>query len=124
MTKTSVLLVDDDQPVRETLAEALALDGYDVTSVENGQRALHVLAKARPDVIVLDLMMPAMDGWEFRRLQREIHGDIPVIAISAASDPRLDELRPDAYLMKPFDLDTFLLVLRGVLRRNGTELAS
>ena len=91
---------------------------------ENGRQALHALAERRPDIIVLDLMMPAMDGWEFRRLQREIHHDIPVLVISATSDPRLSELSADAFLTKPFDLDTFFVVLRGLLRRNGGELAS
>ena len=124
MAKTCVLLIEDDHAVRQTLAEALELDDYDVVTAENGRQALHALAERRPDIIVLDLMMPAMDGWEFRRLQREIHHDIPVLVISATSDPRLSELSADAFLTKPFDLDTFFVVLRGLLRRNGGELAS
>lgn len=124
MSKTFVLLIDDDRSVREPLADALELEGYEVRSVENGQQALEALADRRPDAIVLDLVMPSMDGWEFRRLQREFHGDIPLIVTSGSAEPRLDELHPEAYLMKPFELDTFLVVLRAVLRRNGGALIS
>jgi two-component system response regulator MprA len=119
-----VLLIEDDRAVRDTLADALELDDYHVVRAENGRQALQALSERRPDVIVLDLMMPSMDGWEFRRLQREIHKDIPVLVISATSTPRLDELRPDAYLTKPFDLETFLAVVRGLLRHDGGEMAS
>ena len=110
--------------MRDTLADALELDDYDVIKVENGRQALQALAERRPDAIVLDLMMPSMDGWEFRRLQREIHGDIPVLVISAAHEPRLDEIKPNAFLKKPFDLETFLVALRDVVRGDGDEIAS
>ncbi|TMD61768.1 MAG: response regulator [Chloroflexi bacterium] len=124
MPKTLILIVEDDRPVRETLVEALELDGYSVVAVENGRQALQALGKRRPSAIVLDLMMPTMDGWEFRRLQREIHGEIPVLVVSATANPRLEEMHADAFLMKPFELEEFLVVLRGILRRNGGELAS
>src|SRR5919202_3448487 len=115
MAKTLVLLVEDDRPVRETLVDALELDGYEVAAVSDGREALQAVAQQRPDVIVLDLMMPTMDGWEFRRLQREIHGDIPVVVISATTDPRLDELHAEAFLTKPFDLEDFLVAVRRVV---------
>src|SRR3989442_11456436 len=85
MAKTLVLVVEDDRPVRETLVEALELEGYSVQAVENGRRALQVMAKRRPDAIILDLMMPTMDGWEFRRLQREGHGEIHCIVFTASA---------------------------------------
>src|SRR5919204_644743 len=119
MAKSLVLLVEDDRAVRDTLVDALELDGYEVVAAADGRDALEVLTLRRPDAIVLDLMMPTMDGWEFRRLQREIGHDIPVVVISATLNPRLDEVRPEAFLMKPFDLETFLAVLRSVLRPNG-----
>jgi two-component system response regulator MprA len=124
MAKTFVLLVEDDRPVRETLRDALEMEGYEVRSVENGRQALQALAERRPDVIVLDLMMPTMDGWQFRRVQRQMARDVPILVISAAPDPRLDDLRPDAFLSKPFDLDMLLIVLRDILRAKGRELAS
>lgn|SRR2546425_7069684 len=124
MAKTLVLVVEDDRPVRETLVEALELEGYSVQAVENGRRALQVMAKRRPDAIILDLMMPTMDGWEFRRLQREVHGEIPVLVVSATANPRLDDLHADAFLMKPFDLEQFLVVLHGIVRRKGGAIAS
>ena len=124
MAKTFVLLVEDDRPVRETLRDALEMEGYEVRSVENGRQALQALAERRPDVIVLDLMMPTMDGWQFRRVQRQMARDVPILVISAAPDPRLDDLRADAFLSKPFDLDMLLIVLRDILRAKGRELAS
>jgi two-component system response regulator MprA len=123
MTKACILIVDDDRAVRETLADALELDDYEVLRARDGREAMAILDRRRPDAIVLDLMMPTMDGWEFRRLQREAHGGIPLVVVSAADDPRLEEVQADAYLMKPFDLDTFLVVLRGVIRRRAQDPA-
>src|SRR5438093_9023630 len=123
MAKARVLRVEDDLSLRETLAAALELDGWEVEALANGRDALQALSVRRPDVIVLDLMMPVMDGWEFRRLQREHHGEIPVVVVSAAGEVHLAELRPDAYLAKPFELDAFLAVVRGVVRTNRDECA-
>src|SRR5436309_2496155 len=91
MAKARVLLVEDDLSLRETLAAALELDGWEVEALANGRDALQALSVRRPDVIVLDLMMPVMDGWEFRRLQREHHGEIPVVVVSAAGEVHLAE---------------------------------
>lgn len=124
MAKTYVLVVEDDPPVRDALVEALELDGYEVEAVDGGRQALQALTERCPDAIVLDLMMPTMNGWEFRRLQRQIHRDVPILVVSATLNPDLDDLRPDAFLTKPFDLDHFLVVLRGLLHRTGGAIAS
>jgi CheY-like chemotaxis protein len=102
-----VLLVDDEPQVRATIGEALTLEGYDVTEASNGAEALALLRTARPDVIVLDLWMPIMDGWEFRKAQVEAHPGIPLVVLSALdlSHERLAELRAEALLGKPFDLE-------------------
>lgn len=115
-----VLVVDDEPQVRATVREALALEGYEVTEASNGAEALALLTTAQPDAIVLDLWMPVMDGWVFRRAQRATHPDIPVIVMSALdlSSERLEELDASAILGKPFDLDTlYAAVLNALPRR-------
>ena len=107
-----VLVVDDDPAIREFVGQALEEEGYEVRLAINGQDALSTLIEWQPDLIVLDLMMPTMDGWTFRDRQREIESlaDIPVIVMSAARnlDGHNDRLVPAAILPKPFDLDRLL----------------
>ena len=112
-----VLVVDDEPQVRATVIEALELEGYAVTEATNGQEALALLASSDPEVIVLDLWMPVMDGWAFRRAQLASHPHIPVIVLSALdlSSERLLELRADALIGKPFDLDVLYGAVSEVL---------
>jgi two-component system, OmpR family, response regulator MprA len=114
-----VLVVDDEPQVRATVCEALALEGYDVTEASNGAEALSLLASAAPEAILLDLWMPVMDGWAFRRAQLLTHPHVPVIVLSAQSlsGDRLSELHPDALLGKPFDLQALYDAVESVLRR-------
>ena len=114
-----VLVVDDEPQVRATIREALSLEGYDVTEASNGAEALALLATVLPEVIVLDLWMPVMDGWAFRRAQSVSHADIPVVVISALdlSSPRLEELGADALIGKPFDLDALYGAVADVLAK-------
>lgn len=117
-----VLVVDDDPTIRSIIADLLDLEGYVVRTAENGQEALEILRRWRPAVIVLDLMMPVMDGWTFRAAQRELPGarDVPVVVLSAAREIRRHAAALDAAvaLPKPFDLDqvaaTIAEVIRGV----------
>ena len=78
-----------------------------MTEAGNGAEALALLRTTQPDVIVLDLWMPIMDGWEFRKAQAQAHPGIPLVVLSALdlSHERLAELRADALVSKPFDLD-------------------
>lgn len=105
--------------MRATIREALSLEGYDVTEASNGAEALALLATVLPEVIVLDLWMPVMDGWAFRRAQSVSHADIPVVVISALdlSSPRLEELGADALIGKPFDLDALYGAVADVLAK-------
>ncbi|HEV8229115.1 MAG TPA: response regulator [Candidatus Limnocylindria bacterium] len=104
-----VLVVDDDPSIRDILSAALEDDGYEVVPASNGADALDVVDRWKPDVIVLDLMMPVMDGWTFARRLRE-RDDIPIIVISAANDLARHALDVGArdVLPKPFDLDKLL----------------
>jgi len=114
----SVLVVDDDPDVRGLLETYLELEGFDVQTATNGWDALQRLRNARPSVILLDLMMPVMDGVEFRRRQQEQPQirDIPVVCLSARHDARKTaaELGLTECVTKPFDLERLI----GVLRRH------
>ena len=107
-----VLVVDDDPAIREFVGQALEDEGYEVRLAVNGQDALTTLLEWQANLIVLDLMMPTMDGWTFRDRQREVDSlaGIPVIVMSAARNlvGQTDRLAADAILPKPFDLDTLL----------------
>jgi CheY-like chemotaxis protein len=101
--------VDDDASIRELLSTALEDDGYEVMPAMNGQEALNVCARWRPDVIVLDLMMPIMDGWTFAKRLHE-RDDIPIVVLSAANDLERHGKTVGAaeVVGKPFDLDQLL----------------
>jgi two-component system response regulator MprA len=107
-----VLVVEDDHAIRRTICDALELEGYEVRTAGDGGEALRVLGGWRPGAIILDLMMPRVDGFAFRRAQlsRAELRDIPVVVLSAVPDvaERSRELRPAAALAKPFDLDVLL----------------
>jgi CheY-like chemotaxis protein len=103
-----VLIVEDDVDIRETLGELLESAGYEIVRAANGLEALAAARRAPPDLIVLDLMMPVMDGWQFRSAQRRdpALASVPVIAISASAGS--STIDADTYLEKPFALDRFL----------------
>jgi CheY-like chemotaxis protein len=107
-----VLVVDDDALIRDMLASALHDEGYAVEVAANGRIALDTLARWRADVIVLDLMMPVMDGPTFRAAQQDAAqlSDIPVIVLSAAHElqQRAARLQAAAVFAKPFDLIALL----------------
>jgi two-component system, chemotaxis family, chemotaxis protein CheY len=105
-----VLVVDDDASIRELLSTALEDDGYEVVPAINGEDALSVCERWRPDVIVLDLMMPVMDGWQFATELRAREEDIPIVLLSAARDLKTHAktLSAAEIIEKPFDLSELL----------------
>jgi CheY-like chemotaxis protein len=124
-TSARVLVVDDDTLLRTVLCESLADEGYEVRPAHNGRDALAVLDDWAPDVIVLDLMMPGMDGWAFRRaqLERRTVADIPVIVLSATRDLRADteDLRAQVAFPKPFELPRLLDSVRQIVGSGRVE---
>jgi two-component system response regulator MprA len=117
-----ILVVDDDPAVRDSLRRSLAFNGYEVEVAEDGQRALTAVALRRPDLVVLDVMMPGLDGLETCRRLRAAGEDIPVLMLTAreAVADRVSGLDAgaDDYLVKPFALDELLARLRALLRRS------
>src|SRR5436305_11600042 len=106
-----ILVVDDDPDILQTLALCLSTEGYRVMMASNGQEALGILANERPACILLDLMMPVMDGWQFvAELERRGLRNSPLFILSAdrSVQGHAMKLRADAYLAKPFDLDELL----------------
>ncbi len=125
--QTPLLLAEDDQSVREALERALKFEGYDVHAVSDGAQALEALITFEPEVIVLDVMMPAVDGLTACRRIREKGIRTPVLMLTARVDvaDRVAGLDAgaDDYLVKPFDLEELLARLRALVRR-GTVVES
>ncbi len=108
-----VLVVDDERDIRQAMAEILAEEGYQVEAAADGASALAKLRAFQPSVVLLDLMMPGMNGWEFREAQKtdpEL-SKIPVILVSALS-PACSSVEGEDYLQKPFNLDDLLSAVR------------
>jgi two-component system, OmpR family, response regulator MprA len=116
-----VLVVDDEPAVRRALERALTLDNYDVQLAENGQQALDALADSPADAVVLDVMMPGVDGLEVARRMRKAGDHTPILMLTArdAIDDRVTglDVGADDYLVKPFALRELQARLRALLRR-------
>src|SRR5256885_2621728 len=118
-----ILVVDDEPAVRDSLDRALRLEGYKVDLAADGTEALSALGADSPDAVVLDLMMPRVDGLEVCRRMRAAGDRTPVLVLTAR-DAVTDRVRgldagADDYLVKPFALDELLARLRALLRRSG-----
>jgi CheY-like chemotaxis protein len=123
VSEPRILVVDDDPLIRSTLTEALSDEGYHTIPAEHGRAALAAMEQCRPDLILLDLMMPELDGIGFRREQRRRPHlrDIPVVVLSASQRLWLDAamLAPAAVLEKPFGLDALLDTVAAILNRRS-----
>jgi two-component system response regulator MprA len=118
-----VLVAEDDRNVRESLSMALDVAGYDVEAVSDGQAALDAFMSCEPNVIVLDVMMPVLDGLEVCRRVRALGSSTPILVLTAREEISDRVLGLDAgaddYLVKPFALDELLARLRALLRRTS-----
>ncbi len=116
-----VLVVDDDKAVRESLRRSLEFNGYDVALAADGAEALAGIGATQPDVVVMDVMMPRLDGLEATRAMRAAGHDLPILVLTArdAVGDRVEGLDAgaDDYLTKPFALAELLARLRALLRR-------
>lgn len=123
MDTPRILVVDDDRAVRESLRRALALEDWDVTVAADGMEALTAIRAAPPDVIVLDVMMPGVDGFGVVRRLRQDGVEVPVLLLTArdAVTDRVTglDVGADDYLVKPFALDELLARIRVMLRRRA-----
>jgi two-component system response regulator MprA len=117
-----VLVTDDERSVRSAVRRALTLEGYRVTEAEDGAQALAAIARERPDAVVLDVLMPEIDGLEVCRSLRGRGDSIPILMLTARDtvDNRVQGLDAgaDDYLVKPFALEELLARLRALMRRS------
>lgn len=125
MAGSRVLVVDDEPTVRDVVVQYLRRDGHEVTEAVDGHQALELLASSPPDLVVLDLMLPGVDGLEVLRRLRAT-SDVPVIMLTALAEERDRvtglELGADDYVVKPFSPRELAARVNGVLRRsNGRD---
>jgi two-component system, OmpR family, response regulator MprA len=120
-----ILVVDDEPAVRDSLERALRLEGYEIRLAADGVEALSTIAADDPDAVVLDVMMPRVDGLEVCRRMRSMGDRTPVLMLTArdAVSDRVAGLDAgaDDYVVKPFALDELLARLRALLRRSGAS---
>ena len=124
--KTKILLVDDDPTIRQLVRLYLEKEGFDVTEADRGDTALKEFKAAPPNLMLLDVMLPGMDGWQVCREVRKV-SNIPIIMLTA-KDETFDkvlglELGADDYVVKPFDAKELVARIKAVIRRyqNGGE---
>jgi len=113
MPETRVLVVDDEPGIRSTVAEMLSLEGYAVDEAANGEEALAAVERRRPDLVLLDLRMPVLDGWGFASALRRRGLSLPIVIMTAARDTQrwADEIAARGTLAKPFGYDDLMAVV-------------
>ncbi|MCV7318784.1 response regulator transcription factor [Mycolicibacterium confluentis] len=120
-----ILVVDDDRAVRESLRRSLTFNGYSVSLAEDGVEALTTITEERPDAVILDVMMPRLDGLEVCRQLRSTGDDLPILVLTARDSvsERVAGLDAgaDDYLPKPFALEELLARMRALLRRSTLD---
>lgn len=123
MGSPRILLAEDDRGVRESLERALRYEGFEVEAVGDGQAAYERARRDPPDLLVLDIMMPGLDGLEVTRKLRGTGLSLPILMLTARAEvsDRVEGLDAgaDDYLVKPFALDELLARMRALLRRSG-----
>jgi DNA-binding response OmpR family regulator len=120
----SVVIVEDEQRIRELVARALADEGHDVESASNAMDGLQAVVRGSPDLVILDMGLPDLDGTELLKMIRAV-SDVPIIVATARSEDR-DIIRTldagaDDYLVKPFSVEQLEARVRAVLRRVGAD---
>ncbi|RAP75434.1 response regulator transcription factor [Paenibacillus montanisoli] len=121
-----ILVVDDDDKITSLLRRSLAFEGYEVATANNGIEGLKQMLASDPDLLILDVMMPQVDGWEVCRRIREGGSTVPILMLTAKDDitdrVRGLDLGADDYLVKPFALEELLARVRALLRRKTDKL--
>ncbi|GAS80624.1 response regulator transcription factor [Paenibacillus sp. SZ31] len=121
--RSTILIVDDDEKIVSMLRRGLAFEGYEVQTASNGAEGLSKLMDKEPDIVVLDVMMPQIDGFEVCRRLREAGSKVPVLMLTAKDEVQSRvtglDTGADDYLVKPFALEELLARVRALLRRKS-----
>jgi two-component system response regulator MprA len=122
--KEKILIIEDDEAILKVLQRVLSYEGYEVFKALNGQQGLNSARENRPDLVILDVMLPGMDGLEVCRRLR-LGGSLPILMLTA-KDTIQDRVTgldagADDYLVKPFEVEELLARLRALLRRTKSE---
>ncbi|CAK7019560.1 response regulator transcription factor [Tissierella carlieri] len=119
---TNILLVDDNEKIRKLIEIYLKKEGFQVFHGENGEEALDILDNVKIDLIIADIMMPKMDGYELVKELREAEYDLPILMVTAKDtypDKKMGfELGADDYMTKPINMDELVLRVKALLRRS------
>lgn len=117
----NILVADDDKNIRRLIQAVLETEGYTVFTAEDGIQALNVIGEQHIDLVVLDIMMPKMDGYEFTEIIRKENNDLPILMVSAKQLPTDKHkgflVGTDDYITKPIDQEEMLLRIKALLRR-------
>ncbi|GGA42469.1 response regulator transcription factor [Paenibacillus physcomitrellae] len=117
---TRILVVDDDPYIQELIGHVLIKEGFEISAAGNGLEALNLLQEVKADLVILDVMMPEMDGWELCR-ELEAHYDMPLLMLTAKGDTsqkvRGFELGTDDYMVKPFEAPELIARVKALLKR-------
>ncbi|WP_270164929.1 response regulator transcription factor [Paenibacillus sp. SYP-B4298] len=128
--RPQIMVIDDDEKITSLLRRSLAFEGYEVVTAPNGLEGLKQMMTADPDLLILDVMMPQVDGWEVAKRVREGGSSVPILMLTAKDEVqdrvRGLDLGADDYLVKPFALEELLARVRALLRRktDKTETSS
>ena len=117
MPHEAILVIDDDPAILATVADILREEGYQVHTASNGAEGLQVLEQVLPQLVLLDMRMPVLDGWAFARTLQQRGLALPIVVMTAAQDARrwALEIRADGYLAKPFDLFGLISIVEQTL---------
>lgn len=125
--REKIVVIDDDDKITSMLRRSLAFEGYTVFTANHGMDGLKQILEHEPDVVILDVMMPQLDGWEVVRRIREGGLEVPILMLTAKDEvaDRVKglDLGADDYLVKPFALEELLARVRVLLRRKASEKA-
>ncbi len=123
MSQTKILIVDDEADLVETIQFALELEGYNVLVASNGEEGLNIARQEKPDIILLDLMLPKLDGYKVCRLLKfdERYKSIPILMLTAKTQEKDKilgkETGANEYITKPFDMDELMAKIKSYLSK-------
>ena len=123
--KEKILVVEDDRDIQEIVSEILKAEGYEVVTADNGLEGYQLFKERNPDLIILDVLMPKMDGYQMAKLVRQKNETVPIIMLTALEE-EYDEIKgfevgADDFISKPFSFNILLQRVRAVLRRSKKE---